>query len=172
MKKYIIIIAIVAILIIAIFGITTSSKEKFEQTPIEVTTEEPTHVTETKLTDTPIQPKIYDAGSGTIMDGPDLVPSKYLSPWYQAYTGNLKNYFLLDDGKDGMAGLQYNQCSKSCCSDQYPLPFKMPVDSNVCASKDEFVPTNYMCNNAWQDTGCICLTKEQANFLGSRGGNA
>jgi hypothetical protein len=95
-----------------------------------------------------------------------------MSPWYQAYTGNLKNYYLLDDGAGGSAGLQFNMCSKSCCSEQYPLPFKMPVDSAVCASKSEFVPNNYMCNNAWQDTGCVCMTKDQANFIGSRGGNA
>jgi hypothetical protein len=130
------------------------------------------HAMETRQFETPIQPQIFDAGSGTLMAGPEFVPSQLLSPWYQAYTGNLKNYYLLDDGKGGDAGLNFNMCSKSCCSDQYPLPFKMPVDKDVCDNKSEFVPTNYMCNNAWQDTGCVCLTKNQANFLGSRGGNA
>jgi hypothetical protein len=48
----------------------------------------------------------------------------------------------------------------------------MPIDSTVCGSKDEFIPTNYSCNNAWQDSGCVCMTKKQSNFLGNRGNNA
>ena len=134
--------------------------------------QEPSHATEGKQEDIQIKPSIYDAGSGTIMSGPEYVPSQYMSPWYQTYTGDLKNHYLLDDGEGGNAGLQFNMCSKSCCSEQYPLPFKMPVDSAVCNSKSEFVPTNYTCNNAWQDSGCVCMTKHQADFLGSRGGNA
>ena len=139
---------------------------------IEVVPKEEKHEMETKETDVPIKPQMFDAGSGTIIAGPEFVPSQYLSPWYQAYTGNMKNYYLLDDGADGAAGLHFNMCSKSCCSEQYPLPFKMPVDSAVCKNKADFVPNNYMCNNAWQDTGCVCMSKEQAGFLGSRGGNA
>ncbi len=133
---------------------------------------ESSHATEYKQEDTYVKPQIFDAGSGTIMSGPEFIPSQYLSPWYQAYTGNLKNYYLLDDGAGGSAGLQFNMCSKACCSEQYPLPFKMPVDSAVCANKDNFVPNNYMCNNAWEDSGCVCMTKEQADLIGSRGGNA
>lgn len=130
------------------------------------------HATEGKQEDINIKPTFYDAGSGNVISGPDFIPSQFLSPWYQAYTGDMKNHYLLDDGAGGSAGLQFNKCSKSCCSEQYPLPFKMPVEADVCADKSEFVPTNYMCNNAWQDSGCVCMTKEQANFIGSRGGNA
>ena len=134
--------------------------------------QEKAHATEKKVEEIPIKPQIFDAGSGSIMAGPEFAPSPLLSPWYKAYTGNMKNYYLLDDGENGAAGLQFNMCSKSCCGDQYPLPFKMPVDSAVCDNKQEFVPNNYMCNNAWQDTGCVCMTKDQSEFLGSRGGNA
>jgi hypothetical protein len=130
------------------------------------------HNLDVKQNEIPVEPTEYDAGSGTIMSGPEFIPSQFLSPWYQAYTGNLKNQYLLDDGEGGTMGLNFNMCSKSCCSDQYPVPFKMPIDSNVCDSKDEFVPTNYSCNNAWQDSGCVCMTKKQANFLGNRGNNA
>ena len=38
-------------------------------------------------------------------------------------------------------------------------------------NKDKYVPSNIMCNNAYQDSGCLCLTKEQAGFLSNRGGN-
>jgi hypothetical protein len=48
---------------------------------------------------------------------------------------------------------------------------KMPVDKMTCGSTDEFVPSNYMCNNGWQDSGCLCLKKDQADFINSRGIN-
>lgn len=167
----------VMVLIIAFVGFTmlsnpSQTKEKLDNVSGLATPPAPSHNTEGKQEEIPIKPTIYDAGSGTIMSGPEFVPSQFMSPWYQAYTGNLKNHYLLDDGAGGNAGLQFNMCSKSCCSEQYPLPFKMSVDSAVCANKSEFVPNNYMCNNAWQDTGCVCMTKDQANFIGSRGGNA
>lgn len=80
--------------------------------------------------------------------------------------------FLLDDGNGGKSGLHTNLCSKACCSSQYPLPFNLKFEQSVCENKNNFVPNNIMCNNAWQDSGCLCLTKEQANNLYSRGGNA
>lgn len=164
-------ILIFAVVIIAVIIAVSKKKDNFDpSTGIE--TKENEHTLESQPQNIEAKPAFFDAGSGVVMSGPDFVPQQFMSPWYKAYTGNLKNYYLLDDGKGGSAGLHYNQCSKSCCSDQYPLPFKMPVDSSVCDSKDEFVPTNYTCNNAWQDSGCVCMTKDQANFIGGRGGNA
>lgn len=119
-----------------------------------------------------IKPTFIEEDKQIIQSGPEFTPNPLLSPWYAAYTGNMKNYYLLDDGADGSAGLQFNKCSKSCCSPQYPLPFKVSVDEDVCMNKDEYVPTNYTCNNAWNDSGCACLTKTQAIHIGSRGGNA
>ncbi len=132
----------------------------------------PSHNIEGKQDEQQIQPTMFDAGSGTIMSGSEFNPTQFLSPWYNAYTGDMKNHYLLDDGAGGSAGLQFNMCSKSCCSEQYPLPFKMPNDEFIDKNKKEFTPTNYSCNNAWQDSGCVCMTNNQANFLGSRGGNA
>lgn len=80
------------------------------------------------------------------------------------------NYFL-DDGNNGNMVLTSSLCSKSCCSPQYPTPFSLPVDPMVCNSDKKFIPTNYTCNNGWQDTGCLCMTIDQAKFLGARGGN-
>lgn len=79
--------------------------------------------------------------------------------------------FLLDDGNDGRTGLHTNMCSKMCCSAQYPVPHKLEHDKKLCNLKN-FVPSNLMCNNAWQNSGCLCLTKPQANMLYNRGGNA
>lgn len=80
--------------------------------------------------------------------------------------------YLLDDGFRGRTGLHTNLCSKACCSSQYPLPFDLKYDPGVCANKDIFVPNNIMCNSSWQDSGCLCLTKDQAKNLYNRGGNA
>lgn len=146
--------------------------KKTTETLVNIISPEPSHTMEGKQDDIITKPTILDAGSGSVMSGQEFVPSQFMSPWYQAYTGDLKNHYLLDDGAGGSAGLQFNMCSKSCCSEQYPLPFKMPVETAVCENASEFVPNNYMCNNAWQDSGCVCMTKDQANFLGSRGGNA
>jgi len=92
-------------------------------------------------------------------------------PWAK----NPKNYGeigdILDDGSNGYAGLNYNLCSKSCCSQQYPPPFMTSLDNFVCNSKDKFVPSNYVCNNGYQDTGCLCITEKQQQFLQNRGGN-
>lgn len=79
--------------------------------------------------------------------------------------------YLLDDGANGNMGLQNNLCSKSCCSAQYPVPFKLNYDDMVCRQNQEFVPNNIMCNNSWQDSGCLCMTKNQFNNLANRGGN-
>lgn len=80
------------------------------------------------------------------------------------------NYFL-DVGAVNLS-LQEPLCSKSCCSPQWPLPFSLQTDKMVCDSKDDFIPSNITCNNGWQDTGCLCMSKEQAKFLSDRGGNA
>lgn len=81
------------------------------------------------------------------------------------------NYFL-EDGGNGTLGLTSAMCSKSCCSPQYPLPFSIDSDKMLCNSDEKYIPSSYTCNNGWQDTGCLCMTEDQAIFLGSRGKNA
>ena len=81
------------------------------------------------------------------------------------------NYYLLDDGAQGEMSLQNNLCSKSCCGPQWPVPFKQSKDPYVCANKQKFVGSNMFCNNNFQDSGCLCLEKDQALFLYNRGGN-
>lgn len=167
--RQILLIGVVILVLIAVLYFIKFRKsiDNFEETKTA-----PEHQMETKVENLPNKPQFYDSGSGVVMASPEMEKPDFVSPWYQAYTGNLNNYYLLDDGEGGAAGLQYNYCSKSCCSAQYPVPFKLKEDPEVCANKSEFVPTNYTCNNAWQDTGCVCLTKKQSEFLGSRGGNA
>ena len=72
---------------------------------------------------------------------------------------------------DNRLSFQNNVCSKLCCTPQYPTPFDQKVDHMTCGNVGEFVPSNYTCNNSWQDTGCLCLTQDQSDFLKNRGGN-
>ena len=101
----------------------------------------------------------------------DASASAEAMPW-SANTNDYGEMDILDDGNNGNSGLQFNMCSKSCCSPQYPPPFPLPVDTMVCMSGQEFVPSSYTCRNEMQNAGCVCMTKEQSEFLGSRGGNA
>ena len=105
-----------------------------------------------------------DASTGAIVDGPgfeggDLDPSMY----------------FLDDGADGEFSIQNNMCSKSCCSNSWPsISVTRKDDPYVCAMKEkgELMPSNLTCNNAYQDTGCLCLNKKQYQFLSNRGTNS
>ena len=81
------------------------------------------------------------------------------------------NFYFLDDGAGGKMSIQHNLASKSCCAEQYPTPFKLKKDPYVCANKDKFVVSNVMANTAFSDSGCSCVTKDQAHFIYNRGGN-
>lgn len=130
--------------------------------------------TELKEQDPSINPRIYDRRTGQIMDASDFVELPI--EIYPANGGNpISNYGTidkLDDGYNGDMGLNYNMCSKACCSPQYPPPFAVEEDVMVNSMKDKFVPNNYACNNAWNNAGCVCMTKKQHDYIGSRGGNA
>ncbi len=116
-----------------------------------------------------INPPYRNLDTRSIMAGSGFIPPKDLIPAW----GN--NYGLaddLDDGASGNMGLNYNLCSPSCCSAQYPTPHKLAKDPLVCGREDEFVPSNMTCQNSWQNGSCLCLTKPQAAFISARGGNA
>jgi hypothetical protein len=116
-------------------------------------------------------PMLYEKDLSLLTSASDFVglPDVVIPAW----GSNSVNYgttdTLLAQGM-GNAGLEFNMCSKSCCSPQYPVPFSIDTDPLVCGK--EFQPSPYTCNNGWQDSGCVCLTKEQSNLLGSRGNNA
>ena len=110
--------------------------------------------------------------TGSIMDGPGFESGPTDIPQSQTYDHIPANYYFLDDGAGGSDTVINNLCSKSCCSDSdWPTPFKQKYDPYVCGNKDKFVPSNYMCNNAFQDSGCLCMTKKQNDFLANRGNN-
>jgi len=117
-------------------------------------------------------PRNYTPELSSVTDESPFVglPKELIPPWELNPRG-YSEVDILDDGMNGNAGINFNICSKSCCSKQYPPPFGLPTDKMVCNSEEKYVPNNYMCNDGWNDTGCLCLTEKQSRFLNTRGGN-
>ena len=127
-----------------------------------------------------IEPSYYDSETGTMMTSPDFIPQSFEPAWGSSSDSqanfdspNFKDKIgVMERATDlGDETLAFNYCSKSCCADQYPTPFNMPTNANVCKNKGDFVPSSYTCNNAWEDTGCLCMTKNQSEMLATRAGN-
>lgn len=172
LKNKSVVAAIVAILVIAVivYGSKYVNREGYDS----INNELNPNVKETKQD----FDYLYDKKTGIMMSGSDFQKEE-LEGRYVPLDANEEipinviapDSFLLDDGNNGRTGTMTNQCSPSCCAQQYPTPFKVEHDEKLCNLKN-FVPNNMMCNNAWQNSGCLCLTKDQANHMYSRGGNA
>ena len=148
-----------------------------EEPTIVTTNEEPTVVTtmEEQQKDIPIIPKYVDSVSKTIADGTKFIPQSTLSPWANGYMGNnVDSSFMINLGGNDLdqGSGRFSRRSPSCCSSQYPLPFKLKVDNEVCLNKDKYVPNPYMGNDNWTNAGCMCMTKDNMIQLATRGGNA
>ena len=64
-----------------------------------------------------------------------------------------------------------NICSKQCCKHiQWPVPFntKNPIVSDDTLKN--FIPSNLSCNGG-ENGGCVCLTKDDFNYLANHGQN-
>jgi hypothetical protein len=114
-------------------------------------------------------PKMFQPDIAEQVNDDNFIPLPNMAdaPW-AVYTGNYGEADILDDGASGNLGFSYNLCSKSCCSAQI-LPFSLTPDDYVLMSGKEYLPTPYTCNNGWQDSGCMCMTKEQSMNLKTRG---
>ena len=111
------------------------------------------------------KPKMFDPKTGQLVEVP------FNDPLVGDFNQILPNDFL-DDGAGGMYSIQHNLCSRSCCDTQFPPPFKLEEDPFVAANRDKYSPSQYFCNNVYQDAGCLCMTNDQADFLESRGSNS
>ena len=109
--------------------------------------------------------------TGSLIDGPGFERGDVEGVTQETMSMIPSNYYFLDDGAGGEMSVQHNLCSKSCCSAQWPTPFKQKYDPYVCQNKDQFVPSNIMCSNVFQDAVCMCLTKSQSQFISNRGLN-
>lgn len=94
-----------------------------------------------------------DPQVGSIVDGPGFEKGDVDGVAQESLTNIPSNYYFLDDGANGSASVLNNLCSKSCCSAQWPTPHKLKYDPYVCNNKDQYVPSQMMCNNSFQDSG-------------------
>jgi len=169
-------ILVIVVVVVVVYFIYKQT-ENLESTNGVVITNKPNNkddATELKQSDPQHSPVLYDRKTGVVTAASEFVglPDEILPAWGSESVANYGKVDPLDDGYNGAMGLNYNMCSKSCCGPQYPPPFKLEEDAMVEKMKDQFVPNNYACNNAWNNTGCVCMTKKQHEYIGSRGGNA
>jgi hypothetical protein len=62
-------------------------------------------------------------------------------------------------------------CSKQCCKFvQWPIPFNTRNPNVKDDVLDNFIPTNFGCNGG-ENGGCVCLTKDDYNYLSEHGQN-
>lgn len=112
-----------------------------------------------------------DARAGVIVEGPGFEDSVG-SPYLGSMTGDIpSNYYFLDDGANGEMTTMNNMVSKSCCGGDWPTPFQQEKDPYVCGNSGDYVESRNYGNNAYQDSGCLCTTKKQQQFMLNRGNN-
>ena len=66
--------------------------------------------------------------------------------------------------------IDQNICSKQCCKfTQWPIPFNT-IDPNIDPELlKNYIGSNLSCNNGPTGGGCVCVTKEDYNYLSNRG---
>ena len=78
---------------------------------------------------------------------------------------------LQDNKNEFITKIDKNICSKQCCKHiQWPVPFNLrnPIISDK--TYNNFIPTNLTCNGG-ENGGCVCLTKNDFNYLANHGQN-
>lgn len=124
----------------------------------------------TSLVESPTNWPYVNARSDTMIDGTGVDGTG--SPYNEVLGSNIPaNYYFLDDGANGEMSTTNNMVSGSCCGVQWPTPFKQSADPYVCGNKDDFVSSRSFGNTSYSDSGCVCTTKKQNQFLQNRGGN-
>lgn len=114
----------------------------------------------------------YDPNTESIQSGTFFIPQPvYISAQGEvvSLTGDSSLGIKSVDEVPTNDGIGGDICSKSCCDTQWPLPFKIEVEPNVCSSKQEYYPSTYSCNDSVNDVGCLCMTKKQKDLLVNRG---
>lgn len=162
MKKEFIQYFALLVIVIAVVILLCDKRENFDDNRVDQPNEKPAR----------FNPQLFQPEmTNEVRKSPFVaLPEELLPPWY-VNPNSYGEVDMLDDGMNGNAGVNFNVCSRSCCSRQYAPPFAMPTDPMVQNADTEFVPNNYTCNDGWNDSGCLCLTKPQSEFLNRRGGN-
>ncbi len=83
-----------------------------------------------------------------------------------------RTYMLDPDGSVAQYDPTYFKISPSCCPAQYAPPFKVTdKDQTNCDYAQKYVANQYSGMNYQDGYGCVCMTPDQADFYGTRGGN-
>ena len=119
---------------------------------------------------------IFDNTTGAIMTGSQFMENTgviaplWIPPAWDpdAYGPSSKGELDPNDYENDPRML-YNKCSLSCCSPQYPTPFKGDVDPFTCGAdgKSKYLASDYICQNNTGGTGCLCMTEEQVDGMRS-----
>ena len=68
--------------------------------------------------------------------------------------------------------LDQNMCSKQCCKfTNWPVPDDLTEKTIPEDQLKNYVGSNFSCNFG-QGSGCLCVTKDDMNYLASHGGNS
>lgn len=81
------------------------------------------------------------------------------------------NKILTDTINKDVPKIDQRICSKQCCKFiQWPVPFntKNPIVKDDVLNN--FIPSNFSCNGG-ENGGCVCLTKDDYNYLSEHGQN-
>jgi hypothetical protein len=87
----------------------------------------------------------------------------------------LENKALVEKLENAVMPLKVDthKCARSCCVNSgWPVPDEV-LDKDIPESEmKDYIPTNYSCNfGSNNGSGCLCVTKQDVDYLGSRGGN-
>jgi hypothetical protein len=117
---------------------------------------------------------IFDNTTGAIMTGSQFMDNTgviaplWIAPAWDpdAYGPSSKGELDPEDYENDPRML-YNKCSLSCCSPQYPTPFKGDVDPFTCGANgnSKYLSSDYTCTNNTGGTGCLCITEKQAEGM-------
>jgi hypothetical protein len=66
--------------------------------------------------------------------------------------------------------IDLNKCSRQCCAQTQYLPQQLQVYDMTKEEAANYIPNNLSCNFG-NGSGCLCMTKNNFNYLSSRGNN-
>jgi len=88
------------------------------------------------------------------------------------YTEQFDNYEIINNKNIPIAKIDKNICSKQCCKFevwQPPFIVKNPNVDSIFMNK--FIGTNLSCGNGPESGGCVCVTKNDFNYIANHGQN-
>jgi hypothetical protein len=79
---------------------------------------------------------------------------------------------LADVKNENTAKLDQYMCSKQCCKfAQWPVPNELNEHTIPDKELVNYIGSNFSCTGG-DKSGCLCITKDESNYLSQRGGNS